>query len=166
LENYHLMMIEQPLHYEDLADHACLQAQLRTPLCLDESITSPKQGEWAIELGSCRIINIKQGRVGGLSQAKLLHDICLTHQIPVWCGGMLESGVGRAHNIALSTLENFTLPGDISASNRYYKEDIVDPPVMVDKNGNIRVPTEPGIGFLPNKGRIDRITLRREVIKG
>jgi len=166
LEDYHLMMIEQPLHYEDLADHARLQAQLRTPLCLDESITSPKRGEWAIELGSCRIINIKQGRVGGLSQAKLLHDICLAHQVPVWCGGMLESGVGRAHNIALSTLENFTLPGDISASSRYYKDDIIDPPVTVDKNGNIRVPTEPGIGFLPNERRIDRITLRREIIKG
>lgn len=166
LDDYNLMMIEQPLHYEDLADHARLQKQLRTPLCLDESITSPKQGEQAIEMGSCRIINIKQGRIGGLSQAKLLHDICLAHKIPVWCGGMLESGIGRAHNIALSTLDNFTLPGDISASNRYYKEDIIDPPVTVDKNGNIRVPTEPGIGFLPNQGRIDRITLRREVIAG
>ena len=166
LDDYHLMMIEQPLHYEDLADHARLQSQLQTPLCLDESITSPKQGKWAIELGSCRIINIKQGRVGGLSQAKLLHDICLVHQVPVWCGGMLESGVGRAHNIALSTLENFTLPGDISASNRYYKEDIIDPPVTVDNNGNIRVPIEPGIGFRPNQKRIDRLALRREVIEG
>ena len=166
LDDYHLMMIEQPLHYEDLADHARLQSQLRTPLCLDESITSTRQGERAIELGSCRIINIKQGRVGGLSQAKLLHDICLANRVPVWCGGMLESGIGRAHNIALSTLKNFTLPGDISASDRYYKEDIIDPPVTVDKNGNITVPTEPGIGFLPNQSRIDRITTRREVIAG
>jgi len=166
LDDYHLMMIEQPLHYEDLADHARLQSQLQTPLCLDESITSSRQGERAIELGSCRIINIKQGRVGGLSQAKLLHDICLANRIPVWCGGMLESGIGRAHNIALSTLKNFTLPGDISASDRYYKEDIIDPPVTVDRNGNITVPTEPGIGFLPNQRRIDRITTRREVITG
>lgn len=166
LDDYHLMMIEQPLYYEDLADHARLQSQLQTPLCLDESIASPRQGERAIELGSCRIINIKQGRVGGLSQAKLLHDICLANRIPVWCGGMLESGIGRAHNIALSTLENFTLPGDISASDRYYKEDIIDPPVTVDKNGNITVPTEPGIGFLPNQRRIDRITTRQEVITG
>lgn len=133
LDDYNLMMIEQPLSHDDIIDHAKLQSELSTPICLDESIHTLEDARKAIELGSCKIINIKIGRVGGLTEAKKIHDYCERAGIPVWCGGMLESGVGRAHNVALSTLNNFTLPGDTAASSRYWQRDIISPEVQVDK---------------------------------
>lgn len=153
LDEFDLMMIEQPLSHDDIIDHAELQAQLRTPICLDESIHSAEDTRKAIKLGSCQVINIKIGRVGGLTEAKKIHDLCQRHGIPVWCGGMLESGIGRAHNIAITTLSNFTLPGDTAASSRYWKEDIIDPEVTVE-NGVITVMDKPGIGYEPNRDRI------------
>ncbi|WP_047982741.1 o-succinylbenzoate synthase [Ornithinibacillus contaminans] len=146
LDELDLMMIEQPLQHNDFIDHAKLQAKLNTPICLDESITSLYDAQKAIELGGCKIINIKIGRVGGLSEAKRIHDYCQDMGVAVWCGGMLEAGVGRAHNIALSTLSNFTLPGDSAGSSRYWKKDIIKPEVTVE-NGIITVPTAPGIGY-------------------
>src|SRR5271168_2365006 len=157
-------MIEQPLWDDDIYYHARLQKELRTAICLDESIVSARTAAIALETGACRIINIKVGRVGGFSEAKKIHDICHAQKIPVWCGGMLESGIGRAHNIALSTLENFSLPGDVSASKRYWKEDIITPEVLVTKNGTIRVPDGPGIGYEPRIDRIEAITARKEVL--
>lgn len=154
LDPYGLMMIEQPLAYEDLIDHATLARAMATPICLDESIRSPDDARRAMEIGACRIVNIKQARVGGPSQAIKLHDICRTGGMPVWCGGLLETGIGRLHNVALSSLPNFTLPGDVSASERYYEEDLIDPPVVVSKQGTIRVPTGPGIG---HEVRLDRV---------
>jgi len=147
LDRYDLLMIEQPLEAGDLVDHAKLQKQLKTPLCLDESITSFRDARQSIELGSCRIINIKLGRVGGHTEARKIQELAAENGIPVWCGGMLETGIGRAHNIAMSTLAGFTLPGDISASHRYWAKDIVNPPVTVAPNGTITAPTTPGIGF-------------------
>lgn len=147
LDQYDLLMIEQPLAHDDIVDHAQLQAKLATPICLDESIHTAEDARRAIELGSCRIINIKVGRVGGLSESKKIHDLCESRGIPVWCGGMLESGVGRAHNIAITSLANFTIPGDTSASSRYFEQDIVDPPVTMVKPGVIAVPQGPGIGY-------------------
>lgn len=164
LDQFDLMMIEQPLAHDDIFDHAKLQDQIRTPICLDESIHSSEDAKHAIALRSCKIINVKLGRVGGHSQAKEVERVCLENQIPVWCGGMLESGIGRAHNIAMATLEGFTLPGDVSASARYWQEDIIDPPVTVNSDGTITVPKEPGIGFGINLSRIDRLTLRKETI--
>lgn len=165
MEKLHLMMIEQPLGNDDLVDHARLQKELSTSLCLDESILSPDDARKAMELGSCQVINIKIGRVGGLTQAVALHDSCLRYQIPVWCGGMLETGIGRAHNLALASLPNFTLPGDTSASRRYYREDIVDHPAELNKDGTIDVPVGPGIGVNPVPAVLDRYTIVKEVFK-
>jgi len=165
LDDYDLMMIEQPLGYDDIFDHARLQAQIRTPLCLDESITTPEHARWAIELGSCRIINIKPGRVGGLHQARRIHDLCQGHGLPVWCGGLLETGIGRAHNVALSTLPNFRLPGDVSASRRYYERDIVHPPFELNPDGTITVPNGPGIGVTVNDRRLEECTIRSHIFQ-
>jgi o-succinylbenzoate synthase len=162
LEGFYLMMIEQPLGWDDLYGHVQLQKKLDTPICLDECIHTEEQALAAIELGACKIINIKLGRVGGYTVARRIHDLCQQHGIPVWCGGMLESGIGRAHNIALSTLPNFTLPGDVTASKRYWEEDIVDPEVTVSPQGTIRVPLRPGIGFAPRLDRIEKLTVRKE----
>ena len=160
LDEFNLMMIEQPLAHDDIFDHARLQQQIKTPLCLDESIKTWRDAEHAIQLGSCRIINLKLGRVGGHAQAKLVESIARANEIPVWCGGMLESGIGRAHNIAMATLAGFTLPGDVSASARYWQEDIIDPPVTVTSRGTIRAPEKPGIGFEVNRARIKQLTVR------
>jgi O-succinylbenzoate synthase len=147
LDDFGLLMIEQPLDHDDLLDHAKLQSLMATSICLDESITGVKRAEQALDLGSCRIINIKIGRVGGYSQALAIHDLCYSRGIPVWCGGMLESGIGRAHNIALASLPGFLLPGDISASSRYFARDVIVPEVSVAADGTVRVPHGPGIGF-------------------
>ena len=162
LEGFYLMMIEQPLGWDDLYSHIELQKKLDTPICLDECIHSEEQARAAIELGACRIINIKLGRVGGHMVSRRIHDLCQKYGIPVWCGGMLESGIGRAHNIALSPLPNFTLPGDVAASKRYWEEDIIHPEVTVSPQGTIRVPTGPGIGCEPRLDCIDKLTLRKE----
>jgi O-succinylbenzoate synthase len=162
LDGYHLMMIEQPLGWDDLYSHVELQRKLQTPICLDECIHTLEQAEAAIALGACKIINIKMGRVGGHTVAKQIHDLCLAKGIPVWCGGMLEAGIGRAHNIALSTLPNFILPGDVAASGRYWHEDIIEPEVTVSAQGTIRVPSAPGIGFTPRMDRIEQFTVRKE----
>ena len=160
LDDYYLMMIEQPLGWDDLFAHVQLQKQLSTPICLDECIHTEEQATAAIALGACRIVNIKLGRVGGFTQAKRIHDFCQQHDVPVWCGGMLESGIGRAHNIALSTLPNFTLPGDVTASKRYWTDDIIEPEVTVSKQGTIKVPSAPGIGFEPRLDLIQKLTVR------
>jgi len=146
LDQFDLLLIEQPLHYDDIVDHARLQAQLRTPLCLDESIRSPEHARWALDIEACRIVNIKVGRVGGLTAAKQIHDLCAARSVPVWCGGMLETNVGRAANVALATLPNFTLPGDISASARYYREDIAEPNFVLNDDSTLSVPSDPGLG--------------------
>ncbi len=146
LDRFDLMMIEQPLDYDDIRDHARLQRELRTPICLDESIATVRAAAEAIELGACRVINIKPGRVGGHAESLRLHDLAAAHGVPVWHGGMLESGVGRAHNIHLSTLPNFSLPGDVAASRRYYTPDLIDPDIVVRPDGTIAVPGGPGIG--------------------
>jgi O-succinylbenzoate synthase len=164
LDEFDLMMLEQPLAHDDMFDHAELQKAISTPICLDESIKTPADAEHAIALSACRIINVKLGRVGGHAEAKRVEAIAREKNIPVWCGGMLESGVGRAHNIAMSTLGGFTLPGDVSASARYWHEDVIDPPVTVAANGTIRAPDKPGIGFEVNQARIDRLTVRSETI--
>jgi O-succinylbenzoate synthase len=162
LDRYDLMMIEQPLAPGDLLDHAKLQREIATPICLDESILTLNDARHAEELGSCRIINIKLGRVGGHAEAKLIQEFCLSRGLPVWCGGMLESGIGRAHNIAMSTLAGFTLPGDVSASARYWEEDIITPPVTVSSRGTIDVPLGQGIGYEVNESRIESLMARRE----
>ncbi len=164
LDDYNLLMIEQPLAPGDLVDHGKLQRELRTSLCLDESIVSLRSARHAHELGACRIINIKLGRVGGYSEAKAIQSFAQDHDMPVWCGGMLEAGIGRAHNIALSTLPGFTLPGDVSASARYWEEDIIDPPVTVSSVGTIKAPTGHGIGYGVNETRIESLTVRRETV--
>jgi O-succinylbenzoate synthase len=166
LDDFGLMMIEQPLDPEDLLDHARLQARLKTPVCLDESIKSAEDGRRAIEAGACRVINIKQARVGGPFAAKALHDVCAAKGVPVWCGGLLETGIGRAHNIALATLPGFSLPGDISASDRYWREDIIDPPVKVDGRGSIAVPQGPGLGYTVVESRLRACSRRRETVLG
>jgi O-succinylbenzoate synthase len=160
LEGFYLMMIEQPLGWDDLYSHVELQKKLETPICLDECIHTFEQAQAAIALRACKIINIKLGRVGGYTVARQIHDLCQQNGIPVWCGGMLESGIGRAHNIALSTLPNFTLPGDVSASRRYWHEDIIDPEVTVSQQGTIRVPNGPGIGYEPRLERIEKLAVR------
>jgi O-succinylbenzoate synthase len=165
LDRLKLMMLEQPLAHDDIFDHAALQRQIQTPVCLDESIRSPEDAAHAIALESCRIINVKLGRVGGHAEAKRVEQVARDNEIPVWCGGMLESGIGRAHNIAMSTLAGFTLPGDVSASARYWEEDIIDPPVTVSSRGTIKVPDAPGIGFAINLPRIEKLTVRKETIK-
>jgi O-succinylbenzoate synthase len=163
LDDYNLILIEQPLGYEDIFDHSKLQREMKTPICLDESIHSLDDTRAAIELDSCRIINIKPGRVGGFTESKLIHDYCASMNIPVWHGGMLESGIGRAGNVALASLPNFTLPGDISASKRYYKEDIVEPEFVVNADGTMDVPTKPGIGVEVNMKMLQKVTVRTEV---
>lgn len=165
MDAYGLLLIEQPLGYDDIFEHSLLQKQLKTDLCLDESIHSLADTRAAHALESCRIINIKPGRVGGFTESKLIHDYCSSKQIPVWHGGMLESGIGRAGNIALASLPNFILPGDISASNRYYKRDIVEPEFVVNKDGTMEVPTQPGIGVTVNLKALEAVTLRKLVIK-
>jgi O-succinylbenzoate synthase len=163
LDALNLMMIEQPLDYDDIFDHAQLQRQLTTPICLDESIHSFQDARHALALDSGRIINMKVGRVGGYTEARAIHDLCLSRSVPMWCGGMLESGVGRAHNLALSSLPGFTLPGDVSASERYYHEDIVDPPAVLEPDGTIKVPQNgPGIGVALREAVLARYTLATE----
>jgi O-succinylbenzoate synthase len=165
LDAFYLIMIEQPLGWDDIYSHAQLQRQLETPICLDECIHDIEHARAAIDIGACRIVNIKLGRVGGHTAARRIHDLCQTKSIPVWCGGMLESGIGRAHNIAMSTLANFTLPGDVSASRRYWDEDIIEPEVEVTRQGTIRVPSAPGIGYKPRLDRIASLTRRVEVLE-
>jgi O-succinylbenzoate synthase len=162
LDQFDLMMIEQPLAHDDIIDHSVLQAQLNTPICLDECIRTAHHAEQAIRLKAGRIINIKLGRVAGFAEAKRVHDICAAHAIPVWCGGMLESGIGRAHNIALSTLPNFSLPGDVSASKRYWKQDIIEPPIEVSSAGTIEVSESPGFGYEINMPYLESLLVRQE----
>ncbi|MFL5561579.1 MAG: o-succinylbenzoate synthase [Gemmatimonadaceae bacterium] len=163
LDEFGLIMIEQPLGRDDLVRHAELQKRLRTPICLDESVTDADRCEDMIALGAGRIVNIKPGRVGGFTMSKRIHDICESHGLPVWCGGMLESGIGRAHNIALASLPNFSLPGDLSPSARYWEQDVVTPEWTMDRDGLVPVPVDrPGIGVAPEMGRIDDLTVRRE----
>lgn len=164
LDEFNLMMIEQPLSHDDIIDHAKLQRLLKTPICLDECIRTAHQAQQAIDMGACRIINVKLGRIGGFAEAKRLHDVCQRHGIPVWCGGMLESGIGRAHNIALSTLPNFTLPGDVSASKRYWKQDIIVPPVEVSARGTITISERDGFGYEIDHGLLDMVTVRSETL--
>jgi O-succinylbenzoate synthase len=163
MDRYNVMMFEQPLHYEDMLDHAELQKQIDTPICLDESIHSAEDARKAIRIGACRIINIKLGRVGGHQEVRAVHDTCRDNGIPVWCGGMLESGIGRAHNVALSSLENFSLPGDVSASKRYWAEDIIEPPVEVSPDGQITQHNDPGIGYTVKEDLIERLTVRSQI---
>ena len=164
-DQFNLLMIEQPLWADDFYFHAMLQQRLDTAICLDESIRNRRDALAAIEMESCRIINIKLGRVGGFSEAIAIHNATLERGIPVWCGGMLESGIGRSHNIAVSTLENYSLPGDVSASSRYWKEDIIEPEVTVSSAGEIRVPNTPGRGFEVRTDLVERLTVRKEEIK-
>jgi O-succinylbenzoate synthase len=166
LDELGLMMIEQPLAWDDLLRHAELQRRLRTPVCLDESITSVDRAADMIHLNSGRIVNVKAGRVGGFVQSKAIHDLCEAHGIPVWCGGMLESGIGRAHNVALASLPNFTLPGDVSPSERYWERDIVIPEWTMDREGWVDVPVDqPGMGVRPDLDRIENLTVRREELR-
>ncbi len=165
-DEFGLMMLEQPLPHDDIIDHAVLQRQIKTPICLDEPIKSPEDARKAIELKSGKIINLKNGRVGGHAQSKKIEEICRLAGIPVWCGGMLESGIGRAHNIAISTLAGYTMPGDVSASKRYWHEDIIEPPVEVSTTGTIIAPDGPGIGFEVKRERIEKVTSRRVAIHG
>jgi O-succinylbenzoate synthase len=161
LDGFNLLMIEQPLHYFDIIDHAKLQSQLKTPICLDESIETLGRAREALYLKSCRIINIKPARVSGVTEARRIHDVCQQALIPVWCGGLLESGIGRAHNLAVASLPNFSLPGDISASDRYWHEDIVEPSFALNTDGTIDVPGKPGIGVNVIRKRLDSVTERR-----
>jgi len=163
-DRFNLLMIEQPLWHDDFYFHAQLQKQLKTAICLDEAIHGRRDAQAAIDLGACRIINIKVGRVGGISEAVAVHDVAKKSDIPVWCGGMLESGIGRSHNIALSTLPDFTLPGDVSASKRYWKEDIIDPAVEVSAQGFIQVPDAPGRGFKIKTDLIKKLTVRQQTL--
>jgi O-succinylbenzoate synthase len=163
MDKYDLMMFEQPLHYEDMIDHAELQRRIDTPICLDESIHSADDARKAIGIGACRIINVKLGRVGGHHETKAVHDVCRDNGIPVWCGGMLESGIGRAHNVALSSLENFSLPGDVAASKRYWQEDIIEPAVEVSPDGRIEQTDASGIGYSVKEDLIGRLTVRSQV---
>lgn len=165
LDDFNLKYIEQPLAYDDIIDHAELQRQIKTPICLDESILNVDDARKALSIGAGRIINIKLGRVGGHEEARRVHDYCLEREVPAWCGGMLESGVGRAHNIAMSTRAGFTLPGDVSASKRYWAEDIITPPVEVTPRGTIISPSTPGIGYEVNESRLNSVTVRIEVIR-
>lgn len=166
LDELGLMMIEQPLAWDDLLRHVVLQAKLKTPICLDESITSVDRAADMLALGAGRIVNIKPGRVGGFRQSLAIHDLCAEEGVPVWCGGMLESGVGRAHNVALASLPNFTLPGDLSPSERYWERDIVTPEWTMDREGWIDVPVDrPGMGVEPDLDRIEDLTVRRDDLK-
>lgn len=164
LDQFQLLMIEQPLAHDDIIDHAKLQAELQTPICLDESILTLDDARHAIELGSCRTINIKVGRVGGLTRSKEIHDLCAQHQIPVWCGGMFEMGVGKAHNIAIASLSNFSIPGDTSPSKRHWAEDVVEPALDFSEPGCLDVPRGPGIGYAVNRQTLNKFTVQRETI--
>jgi O-succinylbenzoate synthase len=164
-DQFNLLMIEQPLWNDEIYYHARLQKELRTSICLDESIVSARSAAFAAEIGACRIINIKVGRVGGFAEALSVHEVCRAHNIPVWCGGMLETGIGRAHNIALSTLENFRLPGDVSASKRYWKEDIIDPEVEVSPQGMIAISDKAGTGYRVKADLIEKLTVRKETLR-
>jgi O-succinylbenzoate synthase len=164
LDEFYLMMIEQPLAHDEIIDHAKLQARLDTPICLDECIRSAHQACQAIEMNAGRIINIKLGRVGGFREAKKVHDVCEAAGVPVWCGGMLESGIGRAHNVALATLPNFTLPGDVSASKRYWARDIVVPAVETTPQGTIAIRDEPGFGYEIDRDYLREVTVREETL--
>ena len=165
LDAFDLLLIEQPLAHDDIIDHARLQAALRTPVCLDESIHSADDARKALDLGACRVINIKVSRVGGLREAKRVHDVCAARGVPVWCGGMHEFGIGRAANLAISSLPGFTLPGDISGSDKYYREDLVEPPLLATL-GAIAVPSGPGLGVEPIAERISRHALRTITLSG
>jgi O-succinylbenzoate synthase len=165
LDDFYLMMIEQPLAHDDIIDHIQLQAQLQTPICLDECIRTVHHAEQAIALKACGIINIKLGRMGGFAESKRLHDVCQAAGIPVWCGGMLESGIGRAHNIALSSLPNFVLPGDVSASQRYWKRDIIAPPVEVTPSGTIALSESPGFGYEIDHDFLESLIVRKEMLR-
>lgn len=160
LDDFNLMMIEQPLNWDDIYLHAQLQRQLKTPICLDECIHNSRHARAAIEMGACGVINIKLGRVGGHSEARAVHDVCVEHNIPVWCGGMLESGIGRAHNVAMSSLPGFVLPGDVSASLRYWEEDIIEPEVVVSSRGTISVPNAAGLGYAIRRDLVQQLTVR------
>ncbi len=162
LDEFYLMMIEQPLGHDEIIDHAVLQAALETPICLDECIRSAHHAEQAIRLRAGRIVNIKLGRVGGFAEARRIHDVCQVNGIPVWCGGMLEAGIGRAHNIALSTFPNFVLPGDVSASKRYWKRDIVTPEIEVTARGTIEVSNKPGFGYEIDTDYLESLVVRRQ----
>jgi O-succinylbenzoate synthase len=164
LDEFDLTLIEQPLHHDDIVDHAQLARQLRTPLCLDESIHSPEHARWALDIDACRIINIKVGRVGGLTAARQIHDLCSERGVPVWCGGMLETNVGRAVNVALATLPNFALPGDISASERYYRQDIAEPNFTLNGDSTLSVPSRPGLGVDVIPDRLSRVRLRHHAL--
>jgi O-succinylbenzoate synthase len=162
MDDLKLLLIEQPLHEDDLIDHSRLQSRLKTAICLDESILSARHARQALEIGACRVINIKAGRVGGLVEAVAIHDLCRARGAPVWCGGMLETGIGRASNLALASLPGFTLPGDISATDRYYLEDIAEPRFTLNPDSTITVPTAPGLGVEIVTGALDHYSLRRE----
>jgi O-succinylbenzoate synthase len=164
-DQFKLLMIEQPLWYDDFYFHSMLQKRLETAICLDESIRNRRDALAAIDMESCRILNIKVGRVGGFSEAIAVHNVAAERGIPVWCGGMLETGIGRAHNIALSSLENFSLPGDVSASARYWAEDIIEPEVTVNATGEIKVPRGVGCGFTVRRERIEALTVRRQTLR-
>ena len=161
LDNYDLLLIEQPLAHDDIYQHSKLQKKLKTPLCLDESITSPDLAVFALEINACRVINIKPSRVGGLTAAKKIHDICMHRSVPVWCGGMLETGIGRTFNAALASLPNFTLPGDISANDRYFERDIVSNPFSLNSDGTLTVPDVPGCGAVVDENYLEKVTVQK-----
>jgi O-succinylbenzoate synthase len=163
LDAFDLLLIEQPLNHDDMVDHAVLQRQLKTPICLDESIHSPEHARWALDIDACRVINIKVGRVGGFTAARQIHDLCAERGIPVWCGGMLETNIGRAGNLALAALPNFTLPGDISASARYYAQDLAEPNFELNTDSTITVPNAPGLGVQVIPERLVAARLRHLV---
>jgi o-succinylbenzoate synthase len=164
LDQFGLMMIEQPLAADDIIDHAKLQSQLTTPICLDESIVTSEDARQALELGSCKVINVKPGRVGGLTESKKIHDLCIQNNIPIWCGGMLETSISRAHNIALASLPNFSIPGDISSSSRYWDKDLVYPEIKAI-NGKIKVPNEIGLGYIVQKEQIKKLSSKVTIVK-
>jgi o-succinylbenzoate synthase len=164
-DQFNLLMIEQPLWYDDVYMHSKLQKQLKTRICLDEAIRNARDAQTAIEVGACGIINVKVGRVGGFTEAIAVHDVCQAANVPVWCGGMLEAGIGRAQNIALSTLENFSLPGDVSASKRYWKEDIVEPEISVSEKGTIAITDQVGTGYRVKEDLIEKLTTRKQVLR-
>jgi O-succinylbenzoate synthase len=164
MDDLGLLLIEQPLDYDDIIDHATLQAQLRTPICLDESITSVPRARWALDVGACRVINIKVARVGGLTSAFQIHNLCAERGVPVWCGGMLETNVGRAINVALATLPDFSLPGDISASARYYQQDIAAPDFVLNADSTLSVPQNPGLGVQVLPERLAAFRLRHYAV--
>ncbi len=165
LDTFNLTMIEQPLGEDDIVDHAALARQLRTPICLDESIKGTADARKAVELGACKIINIKPGRVGGICESIVIHDFCKKKGIGVWCGGLLETGIGRAFNIALASKENFTYPADMSPFQFFYREDIIEPSYVVKPNGHIDVPTIPGLGYAIRESKVEEFTVQKAVIK-